>query len=279
MVAFAANSLLCRAALEQGAIDAASFTAIRVVSGALVLLALLALPPRQRWSGSVPMGLMLFVYMIGFSLAYRSLGAATGALLLFGAVQLTMLGWALRSGERFGLRRIGGLFLAVGGLVYLLLPGASAPDPVGALLMVMAGLAWGVYSLLGRGSTDPMADTAGNFLLATPLALLALAVVPIVGDMPLHLSTRGIWFAIASGTLASGLGYVLWYAALRGLEAGQAATVQLSVPVIAAVGAVALLDEPLGTRLVIAGAVTLGGVWLALARPVDDRKPAPESES
>ncbi len=266
MIAFAANSLLCRAALASGAIDAASFTLVRVVSGAVLLALLLLWPPRRRLSFRLPMALMLFIYMLGFSLAYESLSAASGALLLFGAVQLTMLGWALRSGERFdGLRWLG-MALAFGGLVYLLLPGVSAPDPLGAALMVLAGLAWGIYSLLGRGTRDPLADTAGNFLLAVPLAALAWLGVPALGGAPIHVTAPGITLALASGALASGVGYVLWYAALPGLGAGRAATVQLSVPVLAGLGGVILLSEPLSTRLLLSGVVVLGGIALALRR-------------
>jgi drug/metabolite transporter (DMT)-like permease len=264
MLAFAANSLLCRAALERGVIDAFSFTALRLSSGAILLMMLLWLPPRRRLSGSLPMAAMLFLYMLGFSLAYRSLSAATGALLLFGAVQLTMLGAAFRGGERFGPRRWAGFLLAIGGMVYLLLPGLTAPDPLGAALMVIAGLAWGAYSLLGRGSADALADTAGNFLLATPAALLVLGLAPVFGSEPLHLEPAGIALAIASGAVASGVGYVLWYAALPSLGAGRGATVQLSVPILAALGGVFLLSEPLTMRLFVAGAATLGGVWLAL---------------
>ena len=266
MMAFAANSLLCRAALASGAIDAASFTLVRVGSGAILLSVLLLWPSRRRLSFSAPMALMLFVYMLGFSLAYESLTAATGALLLFGAVQLTMLGWALRSGERFNGIRWLGMVLAFGGLVYLLLPGVSAPDPVGAALMVLAGLAWGVYSLLGRGSRDPLADTAGNFVLAVPLGVLAWFVLPALGGAQAHVTGPGVYLALASGALASGVGYVLWYAALPGLGAGRAATVQLSVPVLAGLGGVVFLAEPLSSRLLLSGAVVLGGIALALRR-------------
>lgn len=266
MIAFAANSLLCRAALASGAIDAASFTALRVVSGAVLLGLLLLWPPRRRLSFRASMALMLFVYMLGFSLAYESLTAATGALLLFGAVQLTMLGWALRSGEVFGWIRWTGMGLALGGLIYLLQPGVSAPDPLGAALMIVAGLAWGIYSLLGRGSRDPLADTAGNFLLAVPLGLLAWVLLPILGGMTVHVTGAGILLAVASGALASGIGYVLWYAALPGLGAGRAATVQLSVPVLAGLGGVVLLSEPLSPRLLVAGVIVLGGIALALQK-------------
>jgi drug/metabolite transporter (DMT)-like permease len=266
MIAFAANSLLCRAALASGVIDAASFTALRVISGAALLGLLLLWPPRRRLSFRAPMALMLFVYMLGFSLAYESLTAATGALLLFGAVQLTMLGWAVRSGESFGWIRWTGVALALGGLVYLLLPGVSAPNPLGAALMIVAGLAWGIYSLLGRGSRDPLADTAGNFLLAVPLGLLAWVLVPALGGVTVHVTGAGILLAVASGALASGVGYVLWYAALPGLGAGRAATVQLSVPVLAGLGGAVLLSEPLTPRLLVAGVIVLGGITLALRR-------------
>jgi drug/metabolite transporter (DMT)-like permease len=274
MVAFAANSLLCRLALDSGAIDAASFTTVRMVSGALVLGCILAFRPAgRRPGGSAAMALMLFVYMLGFSLAYRSLTAATGALLLFGAVQLTMFARAVQAGERFGPRRWVGVMLALGGLVWLLLPGVSAPDPFGAAGMVIAGVAWGAYSLLGRGSGDPLADTAGNFFRATPLALFTLALLPMATGEELQADASGVGLAVLSGALASGLGYAIWYAALRGLDAGRAATVQLSVPVIAALGGVVLLAEPLTSRLVVAGVVTLGGVWLALAPDRENDRP------
>ena len=273
MVAFAANSLLCRAALAAGAIDAASFTALRVLSGAVLLGALLLWPPRRRLAFSVPMAAMLFVYMLGFSLAYETLTAATGALLLFGAVQLTMLTSALRGGEVFGVLRWTGMVLAFGGLGDLLLPGVSAPDPLGAVLMIVAGLAWGAYSLLGRGSRDPLADTAGNFLLAVPLGLLAWVALPALGVVTVKVTGLGFFLALASGALASGVGYVLWYAALPGLGAGRAATVQLSVPVLAGLGGVTLLSEPLSPRLLLAGAIVLGGIALALRRgPMAPRK-------
>lgn len=266
MVAFAANSLLCRLALAAGHIDAASFTALRVASGALVLVGLLALRrDRRRPGGSLGMAAMLVLYLLGFSLAYRSLSAATGALLLFGAVQLTMFARALAGGERFGIRGVLGVVLAMGGLAWLLAPGVTAPDPVGAVLMVLAGAGWGAYSLLGRGAKDPLADTAGNFLLATPPVLAALLAWPWISGQSLSVTTMGVALAVVSGSVASGLGYVTWYAALQGLEAGRAATVQLSVPVIAAIGGVVLLVEPLTPRLLSAGAVTLGGVWLVLA--------------
>ena len=264
MLAFAANSLLCRLALGAGTIDAAGFTGIRVASGAL-LLGLIIVPrwrhgdvPRVDWRAVV----MLFAYMILFSFAYLSLGAGTGALILFGAVQLTMFGFALRSGEAFARLSWAGLALAVGGLVYLVSPGVTAPDPVGASLMGLAGVAWGSYSLLGRSAVDPMQVTALNFICALPLAggtvLLSLH--------GLHVTPHGAVLAAASGAVASGLGYFLWYAALRGLAATQAATVQLCVPVIAAFGGVLLLGEAVTPRLVLASIATLGGIALVLSQ-------------
>lgn len=267
MLAFAANSLLCREALGAGSIDAASFTAIRTASGAAVLALLLVLRDR-RWAlgGNFFMTSMLFVYMIGFSLAYVSLNAATGALLLFGAVQLTMFARALVTGER--LSRIGwaGISLAVAGLVMLLLPGATAPSLHGAALMILAGVAWGFYSLLGRSAGDPLLATSGNFVRAVPAALLVLWLLPLLGGEPLSAGRPGVLLALASGALASGVGYVIWYAALRDLTASRAATVQLSVPILAAVGGAVLLAEPLTPRLLLASSATIGGIWLVLAQ-------------
>ncbi len=263
MLAFAANSLLTRQALGEGAIDAASFGALRVVSGAVMLAIILALRGnRQPGQGGWRAALGLIAYIVGFSFAYLSLAAGTGALILFGVVQLTMFGAALRSGERFGMGSWAGLALALGGLVYLMAPGIDAPDPFGAVLMVIAGIGWGIYSLLGRAATDALAATARNFLLATPVLLL-LAVV-FVGQA--HLTAWGAILAILSGALASGCGYVVWYAALRGLSAGKAGIVQLTVPVIAALGGAIFLSEPLTQRLLIASIITLGGVALVLVQ-------------
>jgi drug/metabolite transporter (DMT)-like permease len=270
MFAFAANSLLCRLALGEQQIDAASFTTVRVVSGAITL-SLFMLPHWRRgerriafdWGASA----MLFAYMIFFSFAYLSLSAGTGALLLFGSVQLTMIISALRAGERFNRWAWAGLLAAVGGLVYLVSPGITAPDTLGAVFMIVAGLAWGLYSLVGRRAGNPLEATANNFILAAPLGV-AVSLLS-VGDF--HLSARGLLWAIASGSIASGLGYVTWYAALRGLTASHAATVQLSVPVIAAVGGVLLLAEPVTLRLVLASAATLGGIAIVLLQRSADR--------
>jgi drug/metabolite transporter (DMT)-like permease len=263
LAAFAANSLLCRLALERTAIDAVSFTTIRIVSGAATLALLLLLQRRPaRFGGDWPAALALYGYAIAFSLAYLALGAGTGALLLFGAVQLTMFAVALGRGERLDAVQSTGLALAAAGVGGLLWPGLSAPPLGSAALMLAAGVAWGAYSLRGRGSADPLADTAGNFLRGAPVAFgVSLA---FLGSM--RLDPAGAAYAVASGALASGLGYAVWYAALRGLTATRAATVQLAVPVLAALGGVALLDERLTPRLVIASLAVLGGIALVIVR-------------
>ncbi len=261
LTAFAANSILCRLALKQTGIDAASFTAVRLASGAFALWLIVSLRGGARgMEGSWPSALALFAYAAAFSFAYVTLPAGTGALLLFGAVQATMILAGLRGGERFGARQSIGLALALGGLGYLMLPGLSAPPLGGSVLMLVAGIAWGVYSLRGRGITNPLGATAGNFLRAAPLGLaLALAALPW-----LRLDWAGLGYAVLSGALASGAGYAIWYAALRGLTATSAATVQLSVPVIAAMGGVLFLNEPITPRLVFASAAILGGIALVV---------------
>ncbi|MFZ5781192.1 MAG: DMT family transporter [Pseudomonadota bacterium] len=261
MLAFASNSLLCRIALRDTGIDAASFTAVRLASGALLLAVLLrSRGQRPGAGGSWPMAAMLFVYAASFSFAYRDLTAATGALLLFGAVQLSMIGWGLWRGERLRGLRLAGLFLAVAGLIALLMPGLAAPPPLAAALMIGAGVAWGVYSLLGRGAGEPVAATGGNFLRSLPFAaVLALAALD-------HqtVDRMGLLYAVLSGAVTSGLGYVLWYAALPALSATSAATIQLSVPAIAAVGGAVLLAEPLTARLLLASVAILGGIALTI---------------
>jgi drug/metabolite transporter (DMT)-like permease len=262
MFAFAANSLLCRLALGSGHIDAASFTTVRLAAGAAVLG--LCVLPRWRAERSVPTDwagtLCLFAYMIAFSFAYLSLTAATGALVLFGTVQMTMFAAALLQGEPFPPRAWFGFALAVAGLVYLMAPGLQAPAPGSAALMMGAGVSWGLYSLLGRRAGSPLMASAGNFLAALPLALAA----NLLFVSRMHASWVGIALAAASGAAASGLGYVVWYAALQSLPRTIAATVQLSVPVLAAWGGVALLAEPLSSRLVLAAVMTLGGVATVL---------------
>ncbi len=263
MVAFAANSVLCRLALGPEAIDAASFTTVRLGSGAVTLLLLAAVSGKKRAvpAGSWASAGLLFAYAIAFSFAYTMLSTGTGALILFGAVQLTMILSALRSGERPHPLQWVGLAVALAGLVGLVLPGLTAPSPLGSAFMFVAGVGWGLYSLRGRGSQDPLAETGRNFLLSVPPAV----VVSLIAFGRMHLSTEGILFAVASGALASGVGYVIWYAALRGLSATRAATVQLSVPVIAALGGVVFLAEQVTPRLIVCTVLILGGVALALA--------------
>lgn len=262
MTAFAANSVLTRAALAPGLIDAASFGSIRAGSAAVALCGLLALrgtrPALSR--DAVFPAAMLVAYLAFFSFAYLSLSTATGALILFGLVQVTMFGMGFVRGEIVSARGYAGLGLAVCGLVYLLFPGLESPDPLGAGLMALAGIAWGFYSLAGRGISDPLGATATNFLFALPPMLL-ISAVTFAGA---NATGSGIVLAIASGALASGCGYAIWYAALPSLSAGQAATVQLSAPVIAAIGGVLFLMEPLTLRLSIASLLILGGILLAL---------------
>jgi drug/metabolite transporter (DMT)-like permease len=284
LIAFAANSVLCRLALGRAAIDAASFSTVRLVSGAIVLLLLTLLFNRRRAAdrsdtgaadrpgapdahasakhrGNWTSASMLFLYAVGFSFAYVSLSTGTGALILFGAVQTTMILAALRSGERPDALEWIGLILALAGLVYLVFPGLSAPSPTGSALMAIAGIAWGIYSLRGRGSVDPLGGTTGNFVRAVPMVI----VVSLVMLGRLHISFGGASLAILSGGIASGVGYVIWYAALRGMTATRAATVQLSVPVIAAGGGIVFMSEDVSLRLVMAGVLILGGVGMAVA--------------
>lgn len=261
MIAFAGNSLLCRAALTHTGIDAASFTTIRLISGA-AMLGLVARMSRgtHAGKGNWLSAFALFAYAAGFSFAYLSLPAATGALLLFGAVQATMIGYGLWLGERLLRLQIVGLVLALGGLVSLLLPGLSAPPLLGSLLMLSAGVAWGVYSIRGKDAGDPIRVTAGNFLRAVPIAA-ALSMLMLEG---VSLDSAGFWYAVSSGALASGMGYAIWYTALPALKATHAATVQLSVPVIAALGGIVFLGESVTLRLVLASVAIVGGIALVI---------------
>ena len=261
MIAFASNSLLCRIALEHTRIDAASFTTIRLVSGAIMLWLIVrtrrgAFTGGGNWQSSFA----LFAYAAGFSFAYVSLPAATGALLLFGAVQATMIGYGIWAGERLLTRQLVGLVLALGGLVGLLWPGFSAPPLHGSVLMLGAGVAWGIYSLRGKGAGDPTRVTAGNFLRAAPIA----ALLSVVLLNSASLDALGCWYAILSGALASGLGYAIWYTAIPALKATKAATVQLSVPVIAALGGIVFLGESITLRLALASVAILGGIALVI---------------
>lgn len=263
ILAFAGNSLLCRAALQHTPIDAASFTTIRLISGALTLWLLVQLTRRKATGrGSWPSAFALFAYAAAFSFAYVSLSAGTGALLLFGSVQTGMIGWGLVRGERFSALQWAGLLLALAGLVGLLLPGLSAPPLGAALLMVTAGLAWAVYSLRGKGAGDALRVTAGNFVRTVPVALA----MSLLFMNSAQVDTAGALYAIASGAITSGIGYAIWYAALPHLKATSAATLQLSVPVIAAVGGILWLGEPLTLRLLLASAAILGGIALVIRK-------------
>ncbi len=261
LLCFAANSLLCRAALRDRRIDAATFTSVRLVSGAAALALVVAIRRRSlRGAGSVGSALALFVYAAAFSLAYVRIGAGVGALLLFGAVQVTMLGWSVARGARPSALQWIGIAVALCGLAWLALPGASAPDAAGAGLMLAAGAAWGVYSLRGRSAREPLAANADNFLLAIPLTI-ALGVASL---RDLTATGPGILLAVASGALASGGGYSLWYEVVPVLGATRAAAVQLAVPVLAGVGATAVLGERINLRVALAGAAILMGVGLTL---------------
>jgi drug/metabolite transporter (DMT)-like permease len=261
MVAFASNSLLCRLALRQTTIDAASFTLIRLLSGVIALwLIVITRKPGRPTAGNWTSALALFAYAAAFSFAYISLSVGTGALLLFGMVQATMIFWGLQKGERLNARQWFGLAIALGGLVTLNFPGLSAPPIGGALLMTGAGIAWGIYSLRGKGAGDPTSVTAGNFWRSVVFAaVLSMALLRWT-----NLDPAGIRYAIVSGAIASGVGYVIWYSALPGLKATTAATVQLSVPVLAAVGGILFLSESITLRLLLASLLILGGIGLVI---------------
>ncbi|HEX5352958.1 MAG TPA: DMT family transporter [Rhodanobacteraceae bacterium] len=261
LIAFAGNSLLCRAALADTHIDAASFTTVRLLSGAFVLWCLVRLrggshTGRGNWLSA----LALFAYAAGFSFSYLHLTAAVGALLLFGAVQITMIGHGIWSGERLRILQTAGLVLACAGLIGLLLPGLAAPPLIGALLMLGAGVAWGIYSLRGKRGGDSLKVTAGNFARAAPLAVV-LSVVLWGRVSP---DPAGIGYALLSGALTSGVGYAIWYTALPFLKSTTAATVQLSVPILAAAGGVFFLGEPLTARLLVASVAIIGGIALVI---------------
>jgi len=263
LVAFAGNSILCRAALGEDVVDAASFSSIRLLSGALTLWVLVALrrgrtEPGGSWLGAA----WLFLYAVPFSFAYETLATGTGALILFGSVQATMQIAAVVSGERPGWLHWLGLLIALCGLVYLVAPGVAAPDLLGSILMAVAGIGWGLYSLRGRSATDPLAETAGNFVRSVPMVVL----VSLVRVGSTHVAPSGAMLALASGVLASGIGYAVWYAALPGLPATIAATVQLCVPVLAALGGVLVMAETITTRLMVASVMILGGVVTTLVR-------------
>jgi drug/metabolite transporter (DMT)-like permease len=273
LIAFAGNSIFCRLALGEFTIDPASYTAARLISGAITLWVIARLvrgSSSAKSGGGWISGAMLFLYALAFSVAYVSLSAVTGALILFASVQITMITVGLYDGERPDLWEWSGLCIAIVGLIYLVSPGITAPSPFGSALMAIAGIAWGIYSLRGRGATDPVGATADNFLRTMPLALAVI----LLWSSRLTISPTGLLWAVSSGSITSGLGYVIWYAALRGLTATRAATVQLSVPVLAALGGVVVLSEAITLRLIISAVVILSGVGLAVAhhKTVVDRQ-------
>jgi len=261
MIAFASNSILCRLALKQTSIDPATFTLVRILSGAITLWLVMQMRrAKSLEAGNWLSAFALFLYAAAFSFAYLHLSAGTGALLLFGAVQATMIFWGWRKGEHLDAIQVFGLIIAITGLFVLLFPGLSAPPLFDSVMMLTAGVAWGIYSLRGRGEKKPVGATAGNFLRALPFAVAVIAVA-----LPwIKLDSLGTFYAILSGAITSGLGYVIWYRALPGLKAASAATVQLSVPVLAAAGGIVLLGEPISLRYVLASLAVLGGIALVL---------------
>lgn len=265
MLAFAGNSIICRLALRDGAIDPATFTSIRLLAGAITLLLVFTVTRRNtslRSNGSWLSAFMLFLYAVAFSFAYISLSAGAGALVLFAFVQATMITMGLMSGDRPSTTEWFGWLLAFSGVIWLVLPGIEAPPIGGALLMAISGIAWGIYSIRGRNESDALGATTANFSLSVVFVLALLAATQANASISMH----GVLLAITSGALTSGIGYVIWYAALDYLSAMQAAMVQLSVPAIAAVGGVALLAEPVSMRLLVASTLVLGGIGIALLR-------------
>jgi len=262
MVAFASNSILCRLALGEQAIDAASFTALRLLSGAAMLAVILAYRNDQFSLKKVNLvsASMLYIYAACFSFSYIKLSVATGALLLFGAVQLTMTGFAIAKGERPGLHSWLGILTAFAGLIYLLLPGVSAPPLFSAMLMIIAGIAWGIYTLRGKGAEQPIVTTGWNFIGTIPLAILTV----LLSEADIRLTSEGIILSVVSGALASSLGYAIWYSVLPRIKPINAATLQLSVPIIAAFGGLVLVGEAVSLRLLIASLLVLGGIYVTI---------------
>ncbi len=263
LVAFAGNSVLCRLALADSSIDAASFTTVRLVSGAIALLIILSATSRGTRPasyGSWMSAAMLFLYAACFSFAYISLDTGIGALILFGMVQATMVAGALMAGDRPTVAEWIGWLLAIGGFVYLVSPGLTAPSPGGSALMAIAGIAWGIYSLRGRNESFALAGTTYNFVRSVPLVLIVSA----FSLQDLHLTTNGVVLAILSGAITSGVGYAVWYTVLQSISSMQAAMVQLSVPVLAAAGGILLLSESISLRLIVSSLLILGGIFLAI---------------
>lgn len=264
LMAFAGNSVLCRLALGDASIDAASFTSIRLLSGIIMLLILLGLTQKKstpsKSKGSWLAALMLFAYASAFSFAYISLDTGVGALILFGAVQLSMILVGMFKGNQLHLSEWLGVLMAFTGFVYLVLPSLSTPSFWGFVLMTISGVAWGVYSLVGRGSKNPLADTTYNFLRTTPL----IVILVLFSLNSTHITEKGLILAILSGSITSGIGYTIWYIALRGLSVTQAAVLQLLVPIIAAIGGIVFANEILSMRLVLSSVLVLGGILIVV---------------
>jgi drug/metabolite transporter (DMT)-like permease len=276
LIAFAANSVLCRLALAEPIIDPASYTAVRLITGAVTLWIVAAFRrggSLGKSGGNWISAALLFLYAATFSFAYVSLSAGTGALILFAAVQITMIAVGLYTGERPDILEWLGLFIAISGLIYLVSPGITAPSLLGSVLMASAGIAWGIYSLRGRGATDPVGVTTDNFLRTVPFAVALI----LLWLSTLTITPMGFLWAAVSGSITSGLGYVLWYAALPRLTATRAATVQLAPAPLAALGGVIVLSEAISLRLVVSTVVILGGVGLAISRPRIAAKPQEQS--
>ena len=267
LIAFAANSVLCRLALGESAIDASTFTIVRLLAGAIVLTVIMSISKIKSNSntnsstkGSWPASIALFIYALTFSFAYVTLDTATGALILFGSVQIAMILMSIFSGNRLHISEWFGMAIAFTGFVYLILPGVTTPSVIGFLLMTVSGIAWGIYTLKGRGSKNPIMDTAFNFLRTMPFVII----LAIVTFKYAHYSSEGILLAVLSGSIASGIGYMIWYSALSGLSVTQAAVLQLLVPVIAAVGGIIFFSESISFRLTVSSAMILGGILMVV---------------
>ena len=263
MIAFAANSVLCRLALAGEVIDAATFTNIRLISGIITLIIILQFYRNKSKSfdkGSWIAGMMLFLYAITFSFAYILIDTGTGALILFGAVQVTMLSWSILKGHRLQILELLGSIIALSGFLYLIFPGVSAPSSIGFILMTIAGVSWGIHTLLGHSSNNPLIETAYNFFRTIPLVIFIFILTFNSG----HYSIEGILLAVLSGGMASGIGYAIWYYALRELTSVQAAVVQLFVPLLAAFGGVFFISEIITIRLFISALLIIGGIFLVV---------------
>ena len=267
LFAFAANSVLCRLALNTEQVDPADFTSIRLLGAALILALIIVIKDKSvigniNHYGSHAGALSLFIYAAGFSYAYITLNTATGALILFAAVQFTMLfkGWLV--GNKMGYQEYTGVLLSLLGFIYFVFPELEKPSLFGCLLMVLAGIAWGIYSLIGAKSSYPLYDTASNFIRLTPVAILGLIIMYF--SFSIDISLKGLFYTLGSGALASGVGYTVWYQVLPKLKPSIAAVCQLSVPIWAALGGILLVDEPIDSHLVISASVILGGILLVI---------------